>query len=303
MNHTVFKVDSPSIIEDGPLIVEKTSDSPKEEVKGFKKVRGLVYQFCNITLQSFMYTSQKLLLQRSLEDGNPINPNEWTYWTTLILLTLNLLTMKYLKADLFPLPKEVRATYILRCVVGMMCNLTFLFSLQFIPFAKASVLFWTAPVFIALFAFVYLGEQLSKYDWAAVFVAFVGLLMIQNPFGQQASLLDTSFLRDLVGSGLAFAGAILGATVAITIRMIAKQAILHFMLVPMGFALGSVFLCPIFMTCKVLITPVDPGNTMVTQTIHHSHTNGTTSIHYEVGASLHVYSCWDICMIVWIALL
>ncbi len=86
--------------------------------------------------------------------------------------------MKYLKADLFPLPKGVRGTYIIRCVVGMMCNLTFLFSLQFISFAKASVLFWTSPVLIAVFAFLYLGEQLSKYDWAAVFIAFFGLLMI-----------------------------------------------------------------------------------------------------------------------------
>ena len=74
------------------------------------------------------------------------------------------------------------------------------------------------------------------------------------------------------------------------------------MLVPIGFALGSVFLCPIFMTLRVLITPVDPDNTIVTSTIHHSHSNGTTTVHYEVGASLHVYSWWDIGMIVMIAL-
>ena len=90
--------------------------------------------------------------------------------------------MKYLKADLFPLPKEVRGTYLLRCIIGMMCNLSFLFSLQFIPFAKASVIFWTMPVFTALFAFLYLGEKLSVYDWGAVVIAFIGLLIIQNPF-------------------------------------------------------------------------------------------------------------------------
>jgi drug/metabolite transporter (DMT)-like permease len=138
----------------------------------------MAFMFSNICCLAVQYTSQKLLLQRSLEDGNPISPNEWTYWITLILLVLDLLAMVYLKADFFPLPKEVRATYILRCIVGMMCNLTFLFSLQFIPFAKASVIFWTMPVFTALFAFLYLGEKLSPYDWAAVFIAFIGLLLI-----------------------------------------------------------------------------------------------------------------------------
>ena len=73
------------------------------------------------------------------------------------------------------------------------------------------------------------------------------------------------------------------------------------MLSPLGFALGNVFLCPIFMTFKVLITPVDPDNRMLAQTFHHSHANGTITAQYEVGASLHVYSWWDISMIVMIA--
>ena len=118
--------------EEGEVVLETQKLVTKhieEEIKGFAKVRGLVFMFLNICCLAVQYISQKVLLADSIARGNPINPNEWTYWITLILLFLDLLAMKYLKADLFPLPKGVRATYILRCVVGMMCNLTFLFSL------------------------------------------------------------------------------------------------------------------------------------------------------------------------------
>jgi len=96
----------------------------------------------------------------------------------MILFVLYGLTFMYLKVDFFPIPKEVRTVYILRCVIGMMCNLSFLISLQYIPFSKASVLFWTSPVFTALLSKYYLNEILSIFDWIAVIVAFIGLLII-----------------------------------------------------------------------------------------------------------------------------
>jgi drug/metabolite transporter (DMT)-like permease len=125
-----------------------------------------------------MFIAQKILLASSIERGNPIHPLEWTYIVAMLMLVMNLATMKLLKEDLYPIPKKIRTTYIVRCVVGMMCNLTFLLSLKFIPFSKASVLFWTSPVFTAILAHYYLHEKLSYYDWGAVLVAFIGILII-----------------------------------------------------------------------------------------------------------------------------
>ncbi len=59
---------------------------------------------------------------------------------------------------------------------------------------------------------------------------------------------------------------------------------------PMAFVLGNVILCPVFLTSKILISPIDPINQV--QTISHT-----------VGASLHVYSLWDIAMIFSLALM
>jgi hypothetical protein len=53
-------------------------------------------------------------------------------------------------------------------------------------------------------------------------------------------------------------GSVLGSGVAISIKTITNYAKLHFMVVPMGFVLGNLVLCPVFLMTKVLIMPVDP---------------------------------------------
>ena len=203
----------------------------------------------------------------SIDNGNPIAPFEWTYWIALLMLVMCLLTMKFLKQDLLPIPSKIRLTYIIRCVVGTMCNHCFLLSLQFISFSKASVLFWTSPVFTALAARYVLNERLSYYDWGAVGIAFFGILMIQNPFKEKdLTQDDTNILNDMIGTTLAITGAVLGSCVAISIRTITTHAKLHFMVVPMGWVLGNLFLNPLLMTFKVLSTTEQMENMITDQT-------------------------------------
>ena len=135
--------------------------------------------FLNIFFMALSYITQKILLATSKETNNPIHPFEWLYWISLILLVLFLFWMQFvLKESLFPIPKNVRFTYLVRCFIGMLCNLFFLLSIQYISFSKASVLFWTSPVFTAVMGKYFLKEGLSNYDWGAVFIAFIGLLII-----------------------------------------------------------------------------------------------------------------------------
>ena len=131
-------------------------------------------------------------------------------------------------------------------------------SLKFIPFSKASVFFWMSPVFTALIAHYLLHEKLTIYDWGAVFIAFFGIIIIQNPFGEAAKhTSEIGFWNDLIGSGLALLGALFGSTVSISIRIITTRTKLHYMVIPMGFVIGNLVLCPVFLFAKVFITPVE----------------------------------------------
>lgn len=103
----------------------------KEEPQqsSFDKIKGLFFMTVCVTLTACLYTIQKMLLLDCASRNNPIHPFEFTYLITLILFVLYGLTFKFLKVDFFPIPKQIRVVYILRCVIGMMCNLTFLLSL------------------------------------------------------------------------------------------------------------------------------------------------------------------------------
>ena len=198
--------------------------------------------------------------------------------------------MYYFDEDFFPIYKGVRITYIVRCVIGMICNLSFLMSLKFIPFSKASIFFWTSPVFTAIIAHYHLKEHLSIFDWAAVFIAFFGILIIQDPFGKGSQ--NISMSDDLIGSALALFGSLCGSCVTISIRIITTRTRLHYMVIPMGFVLGNLVLCPVFLFAKVFMIPVEQGNMIVTE-----HPRG------EIGSSFHSYSTFDVMTIVLIAVL
>ena len=89
--------------------------------------------------------------------------------------------------------------------------------------------------------------------------------MIQNPFHKAINETEQSrqdFFLDIFGTSLALLASILAAVVAISIRTITTYAKLHFMVVPMGWVLGNLILCPIFLMVKIALDPKDDGNNL-----------------------------------------
>jgi drug/metabolite transporter (DMT)-like permease len=77
---------------------------------------------------------------------------EYTYSAMLLLFILYFLTMRFTNLSFFPIPKDVRKAFIIRCLGGCMCHVCLMMSFNYISLTKASVLFWTSPVFTALIA-------------------------------------------------------------------------------------------------------------------------------------------------------
>jgi drug/metabolite transporter (DMT)-like permease len=206
---------------------------------------------------------QKYIVFKTAQEGNPMHVFEYTYSAMLYLAVLYLLTMKFTTLSFFPIPKDIRRAFIIRCIAGCMCHVCLMMSLNYISLTQASVLFWTSPVFTALFANQVLKERLTVFDWAAVFVAFSGILIMQNPFSQ--SLDSGDGFNDIFGSALALTGAVFVGTATVAIRtMNHYSSNIGILVAPMGFVLGNVTLCPLFMTLKLIFSPVDPRSQMVT---------------------------------------
>ena len=96
----------------------------------------------------------------------------------------------------------------------------------------------------------------------------------------------------MIGTSLALIGSVFGALVGLYIRKISNYAKLHFLVSPMGFVLGNLALCPVFMTLRVLYIPVDPVSAVLRE-----------SNPSQLGSSLHVYSWYDVSLIFLLALM
>ena len=69
----------------------------------------------------------------------------------------------------------------LRGVINMAAMLMFFTALAISPIAKVTALGFTAPIFMAILAVLVLGERFRIYRWSAIFLGFVGMLIILRP--------------------------------------------------------------------------------------------------------------------------
>ncbi|MEQ6202407.1 DMT family transporter [Sulfitobacter sp. HNIBRBA2951] len=93
----------------------------------------------------------------------------------------------------------------LRGVINIGAMLMFFTALSMSPLAKVTALSFTAPIFMAVLAVLFLGERFRIYRWLAILLGFAGMLIILRP-GVVA--IDTGAIL-VLGSALLWAVAML----------------------------------------------------------------------------------------------
>jgi drug/metabolite transporter (DMT)-like permease len=112
-----------------------------------------------------------------------------------------------------------------------------------ISLTKASVLYWTAPIFTAIFAKIHLKERITQFDWYAAILAFVGIFIMQNPFSASSNTQIDSF-HETIGASLAISGAITLGMVSVMIKKMGKEV--HYLMSPLSWAIANLVICPVF---------------------------------------------------------
>ncbi|MCH2094576.1 MAG: DMT family transporter [Rhodobacteraceae bacterium] len=72
--------------------------------------------------------------------------------------------------------------HMLRGLLVVTANLAFYAAVAVIPLAEATALFFVAPLFITVLSIPLLGEQVGPFRMAAVFVGFLGVVLMQRPW-------------------------------------------------------------------------------------------------------------------------
>ena len=74
-----------------------------------------------------------------------------------------------------------------RGLFGFTAMILFFYTITTIPLGEAITLNKTSPLFVAILAYYLLGEHLSRRTAFALFVGFMGILLITKPFGMALS--------------------------------------------------------------------------------------------------------------------
>lgn len=91
-----------------------------------------------------------------------------------------------------------------RGVMGFAALLAYFYIIAYIPLGEAVTYNKTSPIFVAIFAFLFLGEKLPGSAVFAVLLGFVGILLIAQPEGGVFDKYDLLGIFSGLGAALAY---------------------------------------------------------------------------------------------------
>ncbi len=91
-----------------------------------------------------------------------------------------------------------------RGLIGFLALLMYFYNIAHISLAEAQTFSKTAPIFTAIFAYIFIKEKLSFQAWIGVFIGFIGILFITKFTGTNLSKTDWLGILSGIGAGLAY---------------------------------------------------------------------------------------------------
>ena len=71
--------------------------------------------------------------------------------------------------------------HFLRCIFGLIALLAIFIALRNLPLATVVSISFAAPIFTTIFSIFFLSEKIGFFRWLAVFVGFIGIIIITEP--------------------------------------------------------------------------------------------------------------------------
>ena len=91
-----------------------------------------------------------------------------------------------------------------RGLMGFLALLCFFYDIANIPLGEAMTYSKTSPIWTAIFAWIFLKEILHMKAWIAVFLGFVGIVLITDPFHTPFDKYDILGIASGIGAALAY---------------------------------------------------------------------------------------------------
>lgn len=167
----------------------------------------------------------------------------------------------YTQQPVFPHGKRI--ILVLRCFMGTTGLMLSFYAFRHMPLADASVIIFSTPVFVAIFARIFLKEQCSLFNIVTIVLTLVGVVLITRPpflfhddkdfsMDMQGQLYGSQ-TYDVWGPIAAISSTLFGANVYILLRALKS---LHFSVIMTNFgAFASIYSLIVCMLLGVTCWP------------------------------------------------
>ena len=108
---------------------------------------------------------------------------------------------------------------VLRGLLGTLALLCIFYAIRNMPLSIATVIQYTYPIFISIFAIIFLKEKINKFIFIALILGWIGIIVILNPY--QFSLVEFEFKK--IAIFIALLGAIATALAYITVKKLSES--------------------------------------------------------------------------------
>lgn len=149
-------------------------------------------------------------------------------------------------------PKGKRLILVLRSFVGATGLMLSFYAFRHMPLADASVIVFSVPVFVCIFAYIFLKEPCGVFNIITIVLSLIGVILIKRPtfiFGKDYSELSLQQAKRYGswGAVAAFGATLFGANAIVLIRTLRS---LHFSVLMANF--GGFALLQTFAICWYL---------------------------------------------------
>jgi drug/metabolite transporter (DMT)-like permease len=88
--------------------------------------------------------------------------------------------------------------------MGFIALLAYFYIIAYIPLGEAVTYNKTSPIFVAIFAYIFLNEKLSRWAILAIIIGFIGIVLIAQPEGGTFDKYDILGIFSGLGAALAY---------------------------------------------------------------------------------------------------
>ncbi|XP_048407436.1 solute carrier family 35 member G1 [Stegostoma tigrinum] len=123
-------------------------------------------------------------------------------------------------------PKGLRVLLCTRGILGAVAMMLLFYAIQQMPLADATVIMFSNPVFVSVFACIFLKERCTFWDPIFTVFTLTGVVLIARPpflFGSRVSGSESDYKNRMKGTAAAFGSAICAALTLTVIRKMGKS--------------------------------------------------------------------------------